>query len=462
MPFHRLLPLALAASLATAPLAAQEAFIWVYDAEFAIFPSDSQLNLIAIQPGADASGPENDLPSGLIWGHCQAEFDSGEIALRFEAFAGAAQAGDPVAFTLSGSDGSSFTLSATIVNRGFDPTGGAEIIVEAGGPEMTMLANSDIVTYGVVGLTDFILDFDLSTNRAYVAEFDEDCGDLAAGGALQRPAAPSGPAAALFPDVGPDITGHVWTRFTEVSEDNVFDTFVEVFYGVPETDDVLVRAQCVIGAQGPLVSFQVAADIAGLADGDAATLRATAADGRSVEIPGSVIGSFAEIGISGIEASLDVSDPAWLVLATSPVLALERVGGAGGFTLTGNGPNTLGPFLADCANIDQLEVEGGTRPSAPIGAQAGYLACDNFGRVSSRDTGQAINLNFVNESSGFRGLTWIDPDGVPVNMGGLNPGQATAFTTDPGHVWMATDGPGNCLEMIQPDAGQSEYRLTVE
>ncbi|WP_224815209.1 hypothetical protein [Hasllibacter sp. MH4015] len=261
-------------------------------------------------------------------------------------------------------------------------------------------------------------------------------------------------------DVGPDISGHVWTRYTEVNE-NVFDTILELTYGVPETDDILIRAQCAIGAQDPYVVVQVAADIEGLADGDTATLRATIPDGRSVDINGTVIGTFAEVGISGIELALGTSDLPWLTLAGDATLTLERVGGRGGFTLTGNGPNTIGPFLADCANIGLLEVESGTRPSAPVDAQPGYLACDNFGRVSSRDTGAPMVLTFVNETNAYRGLIWFDPAGQAVDVGAVAAGESTSFQTDPGHVWMATDGPGNCREMVQPTAGQSEYRLTV-
>lgn len=268
-------------------------------------------------------------------------------------------------------------------------------------------------------------------------------------------------ATALIPDIGPNISGHVWTRFTEVSDD-VFQTILDVTYGLPETDDVYVLGSCNIGAQGPLVTMQFAADIDGLADNDLAALRFTAGDGRVVEVDGSVIGQFAEFGVSGVEVVLEMSDPAWLVIAGDPTLRIERVGGQAGITITGNGPSTLGPFLADCDQIDLLTPESGGAPSAPIGAQDGYLACDSFGRVGSQDTGQPFVLTFVNETNAFRGLLWIDAAGTPVDQAGLNPGESTSFTTDPGHVWMATDGPGNCQEMIQPVAGQSQYRLLVE
>lgn len=449
------------------PVAAQGTFLWTYDANFPVFPSEAELNLVAVSPGStDVTG--NGLPRGLIWGRCLSEFDAGEVQLRFETFAGAAQAGDPVQFSISGSNGESFGQTATIENAGDEPVGGPTLIVPNDSPMLTILAESDTVTYGIDGIEISFLEFDLSTNRAYVAEFIDDCAAVGAGGRLQRGGDGAavtaglvpGVAPALVPDVGPEISGHVWGRFTQVSPDP-FQTVLSLFYAVPETDDVLVTGGCFIGAQGPLISLSAAADIEGLVEGAPAALRFTAADGRSVEVPGTVIGTAAEVGISGVEAVLEPSDPAWLVITGDDTMSIERVGGRDGFTLTGNGPNTIGSFLSDCADIGELPPGAGQAPSAPIGAQPGFLSCEVFGRVSSRDTGTPQVVNFVNATNGFRGLVWIDPTGNPVDVAGLNPGEASAFTTDPGHVWMATDGPGDCLEMIQPVAGQTEYRLTV-
>ncbi len=446
----------------SAPVSAQEAFIWTYFAAFPIFPSEARLNLIATQEGALAEENDGGLPGGLIWGRCLSELDAGEVALRFETGTGAAVAGDTVTMTVSGG-GLSASAAGTIVNRGLDPTGGPELILPNDSAVLQILRDADVVTYGVDGPAEPPITFDLSTNRAYVAAFLDDCAAVGAGGVLQRgpDAGPGAPVSAgLVPDVGPEISGHVWSRFTEVSPD-VFQTIVRIFYAVPETDDVLVSGQCFIGAQGPLVAFSAAADIAGLADGDAADLRFTTAEGRSVDVPGSVVGSFAEVGISGVEVVLQMSDPAWLVIAGDETLRIERVGAQGGFTLTGNGPNSIGTFLSDCADIGALSTGAGQAPSAPIGAQPGFLSCEAFGRVSSRDTGAPLVLNFVNATENYRGLVWIDPNGNLVDIAGLNPGEEIAFNTDPGHVWMATTGPGDCLEMIQPTARQVEYRLTV-
>lgn len=157
----------------------------------------------------------------------------------------------------------------------------------------------------------------------------------------------------LIAEFGPDITGHVWSRYTNVSA-NVFDTDLELSFAVPETDDVIISAQCNIGAQGPLVAMQIGADNEGFTNGDTAILRATSGGGRSVDLTGSIFGMFSEFGVSGIEIVMAPTDPAWLVIAGDPTLMFERVGGRGGFTLTGNGPSEISSFLADCDQIDDL------------------------------------------------------------------------------------------------------------
>lgn len=340
-------------------------------------------------------------------------------------------------------------------------TAGVTMHVQIDAPLIGELANAAQITYGLAEPVGHgVTTVQLSPNQHLARQFVRECREVHAQEHGAGGSPPRVTEAALVPDIGPNITGHVWSRFTQVS-DNVFDTILQFSYGVPETDDVFITGQCSIGAQGPLVAMQVAADIDGFSDGDVVDLRVIAGDGRSVDVPGSVVGSFAEFGVSGVEVVLEMSDPAWLVIAGDPTVRFERAGSPNGFTLTGNGPSTLGPFLADCDEIDLLTPEGGERPSAPIGAQDGYLACDNFGRVGSRETGQPTAMTFVNESGAYRGLLWIDPNGSPIDQGGMNPGESLVFTTDPGHVWMATDGPGNCREMIQPITGQSQYNLTV-
>ncbi len=459
-PFHAL-PVALClAAMPAAPISAQEAFTWVFNAHHPFSGGAPVLDLVATDSFAAGQGEAEGarVPRGLIWAQC---VGGGEVAIRFEAFAGAAAAGDAVAFQMSDDAGLAVTLQAVIFDAEDDPVGGPEIVVSADGPELQMLATAPVVRYGLVGLTDFNIPFDLTANQHYVAQFATQC---AAGVNVANPS-PPGPdtalAGVLIPDLGPDITGHVWTRFTQVDEGNPQGNIVNMQYAVPESDDVVIVGECVINGLDPFVMLQVSAVVAGLQNGDRVDLRATIPEGRSVVLQGNVVGVGAEFGIAGVEYFTSVSDPAWLVIAGARTVRFERPGTGNGLTLTGNGPNTIGPFLADCAEVAQLDPESGGRPSAPIDAQPGYLACDNFGRVSSRVTGAAQVVNFINSSDGYRVLQWIDDAGGVVDVTTLNPGQAAAYTTDPGHIWMASDGIGNCMEMMQVPAGVSDYRITA-
>jgi hypothetical protein len=457
MSFFRALPLALALA---APATAQEAFTWVYNAHSPFNGGAPALDLVATDT-FDAGQAEDAgarVPRGLIWAEC---VGGGNVDIRFEAFAGAAQAGDIVAFQMTDDAGTVLTLEAEIFDAEDDPVGGPEISVLAEGPELAMLASAPVVRYGLVGLTDFNIAFDLSTNQSYVADFAAACA-AASAIAAPLPPVPEVPLAdVLSPDLGPDISGHVWTRFTQVDEFDRANTQVRMSYAVPESDDVVIAGDCILGDDDPFVRFQVTADVAGLQNGDPLDLRAQIPDGRSAILQGNVIGVGAEFGIAGIEYLAAVSDPAWLVIAGDQTVRFDRPETGVGLTITGNGPNTIGPFLADCAEAARLDPESGGRPSAPIDPQAGYLACENFGRVASRDTGAAQVVNFINSADGYRVLAWIDPNGTVVDVTALNPGQAAAYTTDPGHIWMATDGIGNCMEMMQVPAGVVDYRISA-
>ncbi|MEJ6395222.1 hypothetical protein V8J82_18320 [Gymnodinialimonas sp. 2305UL16-5] len=371
----------------------------------------------------------------------------------FSVITGPFQNRDPVPVRWETEIGSAVESGDVLVSEeGF---GGVEMRFELGAILMSQLASAPDLSIGLrepFGIPPTLVD--LRPNQGVVQDFIDTCAGFLTD-------APQGETPALVADVGPGISGHDWQRITDIAEGDPFATVLNVVYGVPETDDVLAFGRCVIGAQGPLVTLQMSADIQGLSDDQNATLRVTSGTGQVVEIPGVVVGSQAEFGVSGIEMVLEVSDPAWLALATDPLVQVQRVGSDVGLTLTGNGPNILAPFLADCANIGDLTPESGSRPITPDNPEPGFLSCENQLRAASRDTGEVVTLTFTNATDGFRALLWFDADGTPIDLGALNPGESGAFTTDTGHVWMATDGPGNCREMIRPQSGQSAYRLTI-
>lgn len=454
MSLSRALPLALCLA---APATAQEAFTWVFNSHSPFGGGAPALDLVATQTfdaeQAEAEGAR--VPRGLIWARCA---PGGAAHIRFEAFTGAAQAGDTVAFQMTDDAGTVLTHPAQIFNAESNPVGGPEITVQADGPEMAMLASVPVVRYGVVGLTDFNIAFDLSANQSYVSDFITAC----AGSPAETAPPPAGEAPvaqALTPDLGPDVSGHTWTRFTQVDAENPAETYIAISYAVPETDDVVISGECIIGERDPFVRFEIAADISGLQNGTPVQVQARIPDGRTALLDGTVTGVGAEFGISGIAIEAEVSDPAWLVIAGDRTVRFDRPDTGNGFTITGNGPNSIGPFLADCAEAAQLDALSGSVPSAPIDASPGFLACENYGRVSSRDTGTQQVVNFINSAEGPRRLVWIRPDGELVVIIALTPGQAAAYTTDPGHIWMVTDEADACMEMVQVPPGVTDYRI---
>ncbi|MCW5697014.1 MAG: hypothetical protein KIS96_09830 [Bauldia sp.] len=88
----------------------------------------------------------------------------------------------------------------------------------------------------------------------------------------------------------------------------------------------------------------------------------------------------------------------------------------------------------------------GAGATAAGSATAGRLqACGAPGSVRTAATGPVIDVIFVNNSDGVRGILWIDGYGIPRDYETLDPGQAYTQSTYGQHVWMITDGPGNCL-----------------
>ena len=466
------------------PAQGQEAFFWVYNAHYPMDPEAVSLDLVATDASAVALASEGSVPRGVIWVRCVQERAGSMAALRFEASTGAAQAGEVVNFELVDGTGAVFQREAVIFDAEFDPVGGPEITVPLDAPELAALAGSDFVSYGVVGI-GATAQFDVSGNRGYVQQFLNDCAALSGGGggapvlppettivgggpAVTIPVLPfngsvpgAGGGEIAPPEFGPATTGHIWGRFTALEADPTQST-VTAFYGVPETDDVLIQAACSLTGSGPVVQMQVTADPGGRQNGEPMLIRFGLEDGRSADVQAVAFGVGAEFGISGASMVMTVDDPAWLVIAGGDRLLVESVDTGTQYRVSGNGPNTLGPFLADCAIIQSLDPGGPSAPAAPIAAQPGFLSCDNLGRVLSNDSGATFEMDFINGTNGSRNLVWIDQNGTQSPQATLAPGEAARFTTDSSHIWMATDGAGMCMEMIQPVPSQTGYVFSVQ
>lgn len=246
--------------------------------------------------------------------------------------------------------------------------------------------------------------------------------------------------------------GFVWT-YDRYLDPDPFKSRLSLGYAIPETDAIQFVALCQIGNRGTYA----AVDIGNLPNGSSVDIRFL---GRNFNhtLTGDVIGVNAEVGITGVSIAVDLDDPLWEAIRVLPEIAYA----AGGFDdqslgLRGSSDPT-GQFLAECRNMPAPDEVAVVPP--PPGSEP-FVACEPMGSLRTTETGAPATIKFVNETDGFRSVMWIDGEGMPQPYGNLNPGESYVQSTFVGHVWMMTDGPGNCLEIHRPVAGPSTFAITA-
>lgn len=279
------------------------------------------------------------------------------------------------------------------------------------------------------------------------------------GNAKRAPVAGGAPAAPTQADVAAD--GLIWSVSQFEDADGVATSVLS--FGLPETDAIQVSAACSAALATP--SVLLSTDVAQLEDGAAASLRFVA-PGFAASYSGRVRHSASSEGQDGVVLAIPVDDPLWQALprlkavgyglaAQKPQpLALANIGAP------------LARFLADCRQFAGAGSKGGavggvitdaTKLFADDAiAEAAPDSCATLDGVVSRDGGRAVSVEFVNRTDEYRVLLWIDFAGMPVEYAQLEAGQAFKVETSTTHPWMATDGPGNCIEKFMPVAGRIE------
>lgn len=254
--------------------------------------------------------------------------------------------------------------------------------------------------------------------------------------------------------------GYVWDYYRYLDADP-FQSALVLQYGVPETDDILFTAECVIGAGGTYVDVTLDADIGSYVSGQTADVQFVSS-GFSRVLTGTVIQEF----IWGVTLRVETNDPLWAAIRDSSVLYYNLTGvPARELNLRGSAAPTS-EFINDCAagRLTPADYAGPAAPpppQPPAGGGKGTLSCASLGSIRSVDGGAPANITFVNDTEGYRVVMWIDFNGNFVEYAALNPGQSYVQPTVVGHPWMITDGPGNCLEIYAPTAGASTFRLTA-
>lgn len=260
-------------------------------------------------------------------------------------------------------------------------------------------------------------------------------------------------AALLAPGAAQD--GYQWFSERYLDAD-VFQSQVYLFHGIPQTDAIQFIAQCVIGNSGPYAVVDIEADVGTLADGQIVDVQFVGNKFNRI-LTGNVF--VFEEGSAGVTLAIELNDPLWQAIENQSVLNYNVIGfPATTLSLDGSRAPTF-QFLSVC--------RGGMVPEAtpqPIGQGAPIVAgggCDAIGSLRSSSNGAPATVTFINNTDGYRSIMWIDFDGTPQSYGGVNPGESLMQSTFVGHPWMITDGPGNCLEVYLPPAGQSFYTMTA-
>ncbi len=97
---------------------------------------------------------------------------------------------------------------------------------------------------------------------------------------------------------------------------------------------------------------------------------------------------------------------------------------------------------------------GNTNPNT-----SGAWGCEWEGKLNSVNSNQVIHIKMKNRSGEHRAVFWINFDGQPVHYFDLNPGESRTQESRAGYPWMFTDGPGNCIELHNPDRNTRKITL---
>ncbi len=88
----------------------------------------------------------------------------------------------------------------------------------------------------------------------------------------------------------------------------------------------------------------------------------------------------------------------------------------------------------------------------PSSARAGVRSCSEMKNLRSQHSREPTKITFVNKTSTYRALNWIDFKGAQKSYGGLNPGERKTINTFRTHPWVSATGPGDCIQIILPAA----------
>ena len=309
-------------------------------------------------------------------------------------------------------------------------------------------------------------------------------------------------------------------QFVEAKDPDKGTTTPSLIYGVPETDNMQVTGGCKPGAGGNSTSVVFAADIGDLPTGKDTDLRFSGG-GLDYTLKGQIYRAEAEEGLSGVRADIPLDDPLWGAFAAKELLdylvpgykaaTLDFTSGKdkiaafvqacrtyaatvtspapAGDAATSSGDDAekddfnsakeLGTveawqaflanhpsgFRADLARAYVTKLGSGASQPQPAAPQVtaepeAEPSCADRANLRSKTSDVATKLTVINKSGQYRSVLWLDFDGNPKSYANLNSGEQVRLDTFVTHPWMITDGPGNCMQIVMPDAAEKVIVLS--
>lgn len=153
--------------------------------------------------------------------------------------------------------------------------------------------------------------------------------------------------AGFVPAPGWAQQAYQWS-YERYDADSIFDSILNLTYGVPQTDDLQFIARCVVGANAPFVRVTLAAPIGDLPEGSSVQLHIS--EGPYAQVFTTDVVRQDEF-IYGVEFAVSVGDPFIEALAARSTL-IYAIEGQGAATLSLRGSaQAVRQFAAGCATI---------------------------------------------------------------------------------------------------------------
>lgn len=232
-----------------------------------------------------------------------------------------------------------------------------------------------------------------------------------------------------------------------------------LYFGIPETDAVKIFGSCSVGSSGNFSAVTFGADVRNMSEGQEVSISFSTGNFQR-QLKGKVSGTQAEEGVSGVEIIIDNNDPLWGAMRRDNQLQYI-VQGRNAMTAPLRGSSkAIKKFLADC-KFYAGSANNNNQPKKPTKDDPRWASCNVPQNQKSRNLNIPVTVTFINKSEGHRGVFWMDFNGKPVSYAALNAGEEYTINTFLGHPWMFTDGPGNCIEMFQPQLGVKRFEISA-